>query len=570
MIYRFLLGAGLGALVGSGLLALASVISPPPPRPGASLPAPAGEPAAMPEPEAVAAPEPVAVPEPVAEPEPVVEPVATPEPAPEPAAEPAPEPLVEVAPMPLPAEIPAETPAEPPAETPAEPTPSQDIAAAPVEDAPEVALAEDPAAPAPDAAEPAPQAPEPAEVPQAAAVPDSPAAPAGDPAPAAVEEPAAAPDLTDGAAPDTLAPPAEAAGQPEAPAEIAAAPASPADPGRPAAPLAETAPAPADLPGPPPAPEPPAPEPPADETAEAAPEPALPEILLPDSEDAPEAAPAAEVADERVLQPGGDGSLLPSTPSLSGKDTGVVENRLPRIGDDATAGAEAEAAEAALPIAAHARPFENPEAKPVFAIVLIDEGQPDLDRAALAALPFPVSFALDPMDPATAERAAIYRGAGQEVVMLATALPKGAEPSDIEVAMEAMGQGLPEAVAVMDPPDRLFQGDRPLASLVVPVIGAQGRGVLSWDQGLNAADQVARRTHVPAAVAFRDLDGEGEAAPVIRRYLDRAAFKAAQEGRVTVVGRTRPETVAALLEWSLEGRAATVALAPLTAAMATE
>ena len=63
-------------------------------------------------------------------------------------------------------------------------------------------------------------------------------------------------------------------------------------------------------------------------------------------------------------------------------------------------------------------------------------------------------------------------------------------------------------------------------------------------------------------VAFRDLDGDGEAAPVIRRYLDRAAFKAAQEGRVTVVGRTRPETVAALLEWTVEGRAATVALAP--------
>jgi polysaccharide deacetylase 2 family uncharacterized protein YibQ len=57
---------------------------------------------------------------------------------------------------------------------------------------------------------------------------------------------------------------------------------------------------------------------------------------------------------------------------------------------------------------------------------------------------------------------------------------------------------------------------------------------------------------------------------VIRRYLDRAAFKAAQEGRVVVVGRTRPETVAALLEWTVEGRAATVALAPLTAALSTD
>jgi uncharacterized protein len=34
-----------------------------------------------------------------------------------------------------------------------------------------------------------------------------------------------------------------------------------------------------------------------------------------------------------------------------------------------------------------------------------------------------------------------------------------------------------------------------------------------------------------------------------------------------VAGHTRPETVAALLEWAVEGRAATVAIAPATAAM---
>jgi polysaccharide deacetylase 2 family uncharacterized protein YibQ len=69
------------------------------------------------------------------------------------------------------------------------------------------------------------------------------------------------------------------------------------------------------------------------------------------------------------------------------------------------------------------------------------------------------------------------------------------------------------------------------------------------------------------AVIFRNLDAEGEAGPVIRRYLDRAAFKAAQDGRVIVAGSTRPETVAAILEWTVEGRADTVALAPVTAAM---
>ena len=65
-----------------------------------------------------------------------------------------------------------------------------------------------------------------------------------------------------------------------------------------------------------------------------------------------------------------------------------------------------------------------------------------------------------------------------------------------------------------------------------------------------------------AATVFRALDAENEPAAAIRRYLDRAAFKAAQDGRVVVVGKTRPETIAALMEWSLEGRAGVSRLHP--------
>ena len=331
------------------------------------------------------------------------------------------------------------------------------------------------------------------------------------------------------------------------------------------------APAPADLPGPPPL----TPEEEAllREIAEDGPGTALPSGLVPEA--APEAPSEPPVAGEappedQILQPGGESSTLPTVPALSGDAEGVTTGRLPRIGDAAVdpAAAAKDAADD-RPLAAFARPFDNPEAKPAFAIVLMDDGDEAIDRAALAALPFPVSFALDPAHPKAADHAAIYRAAGQEVVLLASGLPKGAVAADVEVAMEAMARALPETVAVMELPETAFQGDRPLAALVVPVIGGQGRGLLTWDRGLNAADQVARREDVPAAVAFRDLDGDGEAAPVIRRYLDRAAFKAAQEGRVAVVGRTRPETVAALLEWTVEGRAATVALAPLSAVLST-
>jgi polysaccharide deacetylase 2 family uncharacterized protein YibQ len=101
-------------------------------------------------------------------------------------------------------------------------------------------------------------------------------------------------------------------------------------------------------------------------------------------------------------------------------------------------------------------------------------------------------------------------------------------------------------------------------------VGAQGRGLLTWDRGLNAADQVARRDDVPAAVVFRDLDQAGTDSASIRRVLDRAVFKAGQDGRVAVAGTATPETVAALLEWTVEGKAATVALGPVTAVLAVE
>jgi polysaccharide deacetylase 2 family uncharacterized protein YibQ len=126
---------------------------------------------------------------------------------------------------------------------------------------------------------------------------------------------------------------------------------------------------------------------------------------------------------------------------------------------------------------------------------------------------------------------------------------------------------MPEAVAAMELPDPTFQNNRPLASAVVPILKAQGRGLLTWDEGLNAADQVARREDLEAAVVFRSLDQAGGDSVALRRLMDRAVFKADQDGRASVVGTADPATVAALLEWTVEGKAATVALAPLTAVL---
>jgi uncharacterized protein len=315
--------------------------------------------------------------------------------------------------------------------------------------------------------------------------------------------------------------------------------------------------------------------------AEAAPAPVTEPMALPDTKPVMPPAPAVQPAPDAAtlvpdttLQPTGiiadaTPSTLAPTPPL-GTEGAVIQRRLPqvdKVADEVAALPEA-TDENLPPLSRYAAIFENPDGKPLFSIVLIDDGAADLDRTMLAALPFAVSFVVDPLAPNAAEATAIYRAGGKEVLMLATGIPDGATPADLEQTFQAHAAALPEAVAVMDLADAGFQGDRQLATQLVPILAAQGRGLLTWDKGLNAADQVARREALPTAMVFRAVDADGEDAPVIRRYLDRAAFKAAQEGAVTVVGQTRPETVAALLEWAVEGRASTVALAPVSAVLA--
>lgn len=306
--------------------------------------------------------------------------------------------------------------------------------------------------------------------------------------------------------------------------------------------------------------------------AEVSPEPeatAEPEVPA-----APQTDPAAEPAPEAVaMAPAA--TLTPDAALVEKTVEGVTTGRLPTISTETPA--EAAPAEGQglpgvdlPPVQRFARSFANPDGKPLFAILLVDPGTAEVPRADLAALPFPVSFVLDPMAPGAAEAGALYRAAGQEVVMLATGIPKGATASDLEQSFAGLQGALPEAVALIDTADAIFQDDRGLAAEVVTLLADQGRGLVTFDRGLNAADQVARREGLPAATIFRSLDDDGEDAPLIRRYLDRAAFKAAQEGKVVVIGAARPETIAALMEWAVEGRSSSVALAPITAVMGTQ
>lgn len=302
----------------------------------------------------------------------------------------------------------------------------------------------------------------------------------------------------------------------------------------------------------------------------------LPQITSPDADadipgavdEDPAASASVETADEAPDGATGTlSTLLPDAGLAEKPVTGVTTGRLPTITSTSPA-PEPAASAADLPaFKRFARSFENPSAKPLFAVLLLDSGAQDVPRAELAALPLPISFVLDPMQPGASEAAKIYRDAGQEVVMLATGIPQGATAADLEQSFAGLQDLMPEAVALIDTAEARFQNNRGLSAEVITHLTDRGLGLVTFDRGLNAADQVARREGLPAATVFRTLDAEEENSPLIRRYLDRAAFKAAQEGRVVVIGTAREATITALMEWAVEGRSASVALAPISAVM---
>ncbi len=349
-----------------------------------------------------------------------------------------------------------------------------------------------------------------------------------------------APSMASAPAPEVVAPetPMPEVAAPEVAEQTAPAPVPPADaeaePSAPALPQVD-----------------PVTEPAADPAAEASaqPAPAPSEALL---DPAPEQSTGAKVATppqpgDALQTPTISADPVPDTPALDAPDLA------PPLG--------------APPLQAFAAPFAGAGGKPLFAIILLDTGAADIDRAVWASLPLPVSFAVDPESPTAAEAMALYRAAGKEVIILPTSLPAGAQASDVETSLAAYQAMLPESVAVMSDPVAGFQDDRELASLVVPAVGAQGRGVLLFDKGLNSAAQIAQRDGIPYAMISKMIDTGGESVPVMRRYLDRAVFKAAQDGAAVVMGQTLPDTLTALTEWSLEGRAGDVTLAPISALM---
>lgn len=333
----------------------------------------------------------------------------------------------------------------------------------------------------------------------------------------------------------------------------------------------------------------PAPDGPASETSEAESNAPALDVMEPDapldvapepSEDnVPEATETAEAEQEqKTEQPAEQAQaeritdeIIAALPAQTEGTVGnlapqVTTNRLPTLGQDAAFEADAESAQAPPPVERFAAEFTVEEGKPLMAIVLIDEGDSSLGVEALESFPYPLTFAVDANGANAAERMQIYREKGFEVLALVD-LPRGATASDVEVAMSGYFAALPEVVGVLEGVQSGVQSSREMADQLTQIILDSGHGMLLQASGLNTARKLAEREGIPAGTVFRDFDGNGQSASVMRRFLDQAAFRAGQEGGVVMMGRLQAETISALLIWGLADRASRVSLVPVSAVL---
>ncbi|MFC7703507.1 hypothetical protein ACFQXB_04785 [Plastorhodobacter daqingensis] len=194
-------------------------------------------------------------------------------------------------------------------------------------------------------------------------------------------------------------------------------------------------------------------------------------------------------------------------------------------------------APALSPLERHAAPFEGAAGRPLFAIVLLDSRARSEDRVALTALGLPLTVAVDPGQADLPARISAYRASGIEVMVLG--------PGDAEL-LDASG-----AIGLLDLPRQ--SGAQSLRLNRDPA----GFGTVSADPEAEGAP-----------VELRLLVPDASGAEGLRRSLDRAAFRAAQDGAMVVLGEATAPTLAALADWVRSGgRAESVALAPVSAVL---
>ena len=216
----------------------------------------------------------------------------------------------------------------------------------------------------------------------------------------------------------------------------------------------------------------------------------------------------------------------------------------------------------------YARDGVSDEGKPKLSIVLLTDQLNVIDPNLVQALPIPVTFAVDPVNPSADALLLSLRELEQEAVILGD-LPREASVQDVDVALTALVDLLPQTIGVIERQAGALQQSRDVMLHVPEVLNRTGHGLVVYEKGLNTLAKEAGKAGTPVATIYRDLDGADQNERTIRRFLDGAAFRAANSPSepIVVSARLRPETMSAILIWARQDRAQKTAVVPVSQLM---
>jgi hypothetical protein len=208
--------------------------------------------------------------------------------------------------------------------------------------------------------------------------------------------------------------------------------------------------------------------------------------------------------------------------------------------------------------------FAGLSGRPGMAIVLIDDGTFTDISELQAIVQFPLTIALNPDNANAPARMAQFRNAGFEV---ATLLDLGGQmdPTVVSAMLRDWAARVPQSVALLEAPSGGVQASRDVSNAVTDYAQAAGYGLVLQNQDHNTAQKLAKQHGVPSAVVFRDFDGLGQDANLMKRMLENGSFRATRVGSAVMIGHVRRETIVALIEWTAAERNDAVTLAPLSA-----
>lgn len=218
----------------------------------------------------------------------------------------------------------------------------------------------------------------------------------------------------------------------------------------------------------------------------------------------------------------------------------------------------------------NAQSYAEPQG-PVLSVILVYSGANGMKRTELLNADFPVTIAVNPDSDDAVRAASDFYNAGFETLIQNPLQgdPLTEERDDMAVAarLEQFIANVPTAVGMVDNGAGKLRKTRAARLAVMDVFAQTGHALLSTGRGINNIPREAEKRQVKSAPVFRILDGNGESSETIATYLSRTVLQANQDGSAIVMGTATKTTFDAVQKWLQSAQAASVTIAPVSAAI---